>query len=76
MWTAKEDVSVDMSLWEGKTIQNRKKKHDGIIYNHRCERNQPHNMGSFQIQKAVLLKSYACLFKQSASSTSHTIGTF
>jgi hypothetical protein len=25
MWTAKEDVSVDMSLWEGKTTQNRKK---------------------------------------------------
>ena len=45
-WTAEEDVSVDMSLGEGQTTQNRKRD-DGITHNRRCESNQPHYMGSF-----------------------------
>jgi hypothetical protein len=67
------DVSVDMSLGEGKKLKI-EKRDDGIIHNHRCERNKPYNMGCFQIQQALLFQSYAGILKQ--SSISHKIGTF
>jgi hypothetical protein len=44
---------VDMCLGKGKITPNRK-RHYGIIHNHRYENNKPHNTGSFQIQQAPL----------------------